>query len=212
VAIYDKADSAAVSEVLDRALRRRSWDGVAAVIAALVGLLALCVSGYTAYLQRQQVRAQVWPYLESGMSSSKREISLFNKGVGPALIRSVQVLVDGKPQRNWKVAFAALGLDYDHHIPYSTINGVVISGNDHIDQLAFPTSEDFNQFAHQISRIEMKVCYCSSLGECWMFDDAAPSNLTHQPVAQCPAPGENDFLDNKNPEPAIPNKQQESKS
>ena len=207
----DKQASALTNEVLEHALRRRSWDGVAAVIAALVGLLALCVSGYTAYLQRQQVRAQVWPYLEPGMSSSKREITLFNKGVGPALIRNVQVLVDGKPQRNWKAAFAALGLDYDHHIPYSTINGVVISGNDHIDQLAFPTNEDFNLFAHQISRIEMKVCYCSSLGECWLFDDAAPSSLTHQPVAQCPAPSDSDFLDNKNPEPAIANKQQESK-
>ncbi len=48
------------------ALRRRDGSGLAAVIAAFVGLLALCVSGYTAYLQRQQVRAQVWPYIEFG--------------------------------------------------------------------------------------------------------------------------------------------------
>src|SRR3954467_8259149 len=89
---------------------RRNWDGVAAVIAAFVGLLALCVSGYTAYLQRQQVRAQVWPYLESGISSSKRSVTLFNKGVGPAIIGSVHVLVDGKPQRNWPAVFRALGL------------------------------------------------------------------------------------------------------
>ena len=34
-----------------------------AVIATLVGLCALCVSGYTAYMQRQQVRAAVWPIL-----------------------------------------------------------------------------------------------------------------------------------------------------
>ena len=31
-----------------------------AVIATFVGLCALCVSGYTAYMQRQQVRAAVW--------------------------------------------------------------------------------------------------------------------------------------------------------
>jgi hypothetical protein len=30
-----------------------------AVIATFVGFLALCVSGYTAYMQRQQVRAAV---------------------------------------------------------------------------------------------------------------------------------------------------------
>ena len=34
------------------------------VITTLVGFLALCVSGYTAYMQRQQVRAAVWPILE----------------------------------------------------------------------------------------------------------------------------------------------------
>jgi hypothetical protein len=203
-------DQPAPTELLEHVLRRRSWDGVAAIIAACVGLLALCVSGYTAYLQRQQVRAQVWPYLEPGMSSSKREITMFNKGVGPAIIRNVQVLVDGKPQGNWKAVFAALGLNYDHHIPYSTLNGIVISGNDHIEQLAFPTNEDFNLFAHQVSRIEMKVCYCSSLDECWLFDDGGPGP-THQPVAQCAAPSNNDFFDNKNAEPAVPNKQQESK-
>ena len=34
-----------------------------AVIATLVGFCALRVSGYTAYVQRQQVRAAVWPWL-----------------------------------------------------------------------------------------------------------------------------------------------------
>ena len=32
--------------------RARHWDALAAVIAALIGVLALFVSGYTAYLQR----------------------------------------------------------------------------------------------------------------------------------------------------------------
>ena len=41
---------AATREALSRPPNRRDWDAVAAVIAAFVGLLALCVSGYTAYL------------------------------------------------------------------------------------------------------------------------------------------------------------------
>jgi len=95
---------------------------MAAVIAALVGLLALCVSGYTAWLQQQQVRAQVWPYIETGISTSKHDLTLVNKGVGPALIRSVQIYVDGKPQRNWDAVYAALGLNTTagRRIPRST--------------------------------------------------------------------------------------------
>src|SRR3569832_1502017 len=101
----------ATREALARTPQRRDWDAFAAVIAALIGLLALCVSGYTAYLQRQQVRAQVWPYLEPGMSGNKRELIVFNKGVGPAIVEGVQVFVDGKPQHNWSEVFSALGLN-----------------------------------------------------------------------------------------------------
>jgi hypothetical protein len=41
-----------------------------AVIATLVGLCALCVSAYTACVQRQQVRAAVWPILEFDSSNA----------------------------------------------------------------------------------------------------------------------------------------------
>lgn len=41
-----------------------------AVIATFVGFLALCVSAYTAYMQRQQVRAAVWPILEFQTSNA----------------------------------------------------------------------------------------------------------------------------------------------
>lgn len=206
----DESLPQATRDALER-LQPRRWDGLAAVIAALVGLIALLVSGYTAYLQRQQVRAQVWPYLEPAISSSKRKVILFNKGVGPAIIESVKVLVDGKPQRNWLRVFAALRLDYDHHIPYSTINGVVVSPNDHIDQLVFPTSEDFKRYANQAQRVHLELCYCSSLGECWSYADAAAPGEAHQPVERCPARGADQFFDNENPEPAAPDDDQEQR-
>jgi hypothetical protein len=203
----------ATRDALARSPYRRDWDGVAAVIAAFIGLLALCVSGYTAYLQRQQVRAQVWPYLEPGMSGSKHEVTLFNKGVGPAVVRNVQILVDGKPQRNWSEVFAALGINYGHHIPYSTINGVVLSPNEQIQQLVFPSADDFNLYAHQIKRVNVKLCYCSSLGDCWAFDDSFSLPIdTHKPVAECPVLGAAQFIDNENAEPALPANDQDKKS
>src|SRR5205807_9429834 len=63
-----------------------------AVIATFVGLCALCVSGYTAYIQRQQVRAAVWPILQFDSSNAPDiHFTLANKGVGPAIIRNVIV-------------------------------------------------------------------------------------------------------------------------
>jgi hypothetical protein len=40
-----------------------------ALIATFVGVCALLVSGYIAYMQRQQVRAAVWPILEFDTSN-----------------------------------------------------------------------------------------------------------------------------------------------
>jgi len=76
-----------------------------AVIATLVGFCALCVSGYTAYMQRQQVCAAVWPILEFDSSNAPDiHFTLANKGVGPAIIRHVIVKVDDQPVRNWAEA------------------------------------------------------------------------------------------------------------
>ena len=73
-----------------------------AVVATFVGFLALCVSGYTAYMQRQQVRAAVWPILEFDSSNGPEiHFTVSNKGVGPAIIRHVVVKVDDKPVKNW---------------------------------------------------------------------------------------------------------------
>jgi len=188
--------------------RRREWDGVAAIIAALVGLLALCVSGYTAYIQRQQVRAQVWPYLETGISGSKRELSLVNKGVGPALIRSVQIYVDGKPQRNWDAVYAALGLKFEYRPPYSTVNRVVLSAGERITQVLFRDSDDFNRYAKQATRVQMRLCYCSTMNECWMRDEREKDpSLVHHETAECPARSPEDFIDNDSAEAAIPQKE-----
>src|SRR5437016_6758936 len=72
-----------------------------AIIATLVGFLALCVSGYTAYMQRQQVRGAVWPILEFDSSNGPIQFTLANKGVGPAIIKHVIVKVDDQPVKNW---------------------------------------------------------------------------------------------------------------
>src|SRR6266581_862535 len=80
-----------------------------AVIATLVGFLALCVSAYTAHVQRQQVRAAVWPILEFDSSNAPDiHFTLANKGVGPAIIQNVIVRVDGQPVRNWKEALGRI--------------------------------------------------------------------------------------------------------
>lgn len=177
--------------------RARRWDALAAVVAALIGFLALLVSGYTAYVQRQQVSAQVWPFLLIGYADPDRSIIVLNKGVGPAQVRAVQVTVDDKPQRNWNEVLRALDLNPNmDKLQRSTISGNVMTPGERIEIVQLPDADSYERFrvAAQ-TRVKINICYCSTLGECWLRDRKARDQTT-TPVEVCPAwPAEQQFRD-----------------
>jgi hypothetical protein len=166
----------------------RDWNAVAAIVASLIGLMALVVSGYTAYVQRQQVRAQVWPYLMVGYADIERARIVFNKGVGPALVRSVQIFVDGKPQPDWSHVMSALGLSDRISYQQSTLGNNVLSANEKLDVLVIVDTGGYKAFREQsLGRASTRICYCSTLGDCWMYDDdRKPEEPRTQPIDRCP--------------------------
>jgi hypothetical protein len=87
--------------------RPRHRELLAALVSGFVGAVALATSTYTVYLQRQQVRAQVWPYLVMGADWGHDGLVLdvVNRGVGPAAVKRVRVTVDGKPMEDWVLSF-----------------------------------------------------------------------------------------------------------
>lgn len=188
-------DESASAPTVKRLGREIRWDAAAAIIASLVGLLALVVAGYTAYIQRQQVRAQVWPYLMMADSDNSSEYMWFNKGVGPAQVKTVQAFVDGKPQRNWADVFRSMRLE-NLNYGQSTLNGDVLSAGEKLDWLQFKEHGDFQRFreaAHQM-KLDFKVCYCSTLDDCWMNDSTRGWN-DRRPVGMCPKVPESEQLD-----------------
>ena len=150
-----------------------------AVIATLVGLCALCVSAYTAHVQRQQVRAAVWPILEFDSSNAPDiHFTLANKGVGPAIIRHVIVRVDGQQVRNWKEALGRILGPGEHLFSESDMSGHVFAAGESMTPLT-PRDPENNPLNHDKSnplwvkmnkerlRVSVEICYCSTLGECW---------------------------------------------
>ena len=157
----------------------RSASRYEAVIATLIGLLAVCVAGYTAYMQRQQVRAAVWPILEFDSSNAPDiHFTLANKGVGPAIIRHVIVRVDGQPVKNWYEVFDKLLGPGEHRGSESDMSGRVFSAGESTNVFT-PYDANGNPIAFDKSnplwvkmnkdrgRITTEICYCSTLGECW---------------------------------------------
>ena len=167
--------------------RVRNWDALAAIIAALIGVLALFVSGYTAYVQRQQVRAQVWPYLMTANFDTESSVKLLNKGVGPAIVKSMRVWVDGKAQHSWREVVTALGLE---RVPLrtSTITDNVISGGEVVPMLVFGDADVYTRFRKQSARrLGIEICYCSTLDECWLYSAVDPAaRAAQKQVDACP--------------------------
>jgi hypothetical protein len=168
------------------------------VIATLIGCVAVCVAGYTAYMQRQQVRAVVWPILQFDSSNAPDiHFTLANKGVGPALIRNVIVKVDNQPVKNWDEAMKKLLGPGEHLFSESDMNGYVLAPNESITVLTLHDANN-NPLVYDKSnplwvtmnkerfRVTAEICYCSTLGECWTLRAGGLTPGTTTEIRHCP--------------------------
>ncbi len=159
--------------------------------------LALATSIYNVYLQRAQVRAQVWPHLEYSYSNVPDEkaftLNVENAGVGPAIVRYVRLEVDGKELESWNDAFAAAALgkpalagflERPSNYTQSPIGHRVIGPGATIHPLRIGGVADEEQAAmgEAFVRLSAEICYCSTLDECWLLRRGEPA-----PIARCPA-------------------------
>lgn len=146
------------------------------------------------------VQANSLPHLEiagSNMSDSgEARVSLHvaNAGVGPAEIRSVQLLVDGRPvSRLPELLRACCGAKAEDYrgIVSSTLAGSMIRPGETISYIRFAATPANGEAwaaldkARKSGRIETRICYCSVFDECWQR-----SSRSGRPraVDQCPAP------------------------
>jgi hypothetical protein len=184
----------------ERALKGRmsSATRFEAAVAAFVGITALVVSAYTAYVQRQQVRAQVYPILQfgSGANDEGFHAILENKGMGPALIHSVVITLDGKPVHNWYELLARVLGPGTPLFYYDSFGQRVLSPGESLRVLNFtrmeppkpkpgdkpiaPESpqESNDRLMESRSRWRVSICYCSTLGDCWTLIQSSTEDFT----------------------------------
>lgn len=145
------------------------------------------------------VQANSVPWLQ--LSGSNRvtnglqdvSFQVSNQGVGPGEIRSVQILVDGRPVTDLRKLLDACcsGQDY-RDVGTSTLLGRMIRPGEEIRFIQMPALARSQQAvvaldkARRSGRIETRLCYCSVFGECWVVT----THKDHRPksVRQCEAP------------------------
>src|SRR3954470_16675399 len=151
------------------------WLSVAAAIGAVC---AVAIAVYQAALAREQQRASAWPYLaqsNSYIAGQPYTRQLENQGIGPARVRSFQVLVDGKPTRSWNDVVRALISQPDSGLVYSSFGrGSVVPPGATRVLLRLPPGNQARLFWQAAqTRLETLVCYCSVYDECWSADTRA---------------------------------------
>jgi hypothetical protein len=151
---------------------------LAAVASGFVGALALATSTYNVYLQRQQVRAQVWPSVgvSSDFNNGVFTVTLRNRGVGPALVRRVRVTVDGQRAADWfdaeRRVLRRSSFDMWSAGVEPVENQVLAPGAELLTfKVAFPA--DARGMFFGADRLATNVCYCSTLGECWVYTEVS---------------------------------------
>ncbi len=156
--------------------QKRIWwkdpEMMTALSAVVIGLVALLIGGYQAKVASDQRAASVWPYLEVSRNSIQGESFGFyvvNKGVGPAIVKQMDVLVDGKPNRSWSEAFNTM-LDKDIQIQsvYSSTNKTVIAVQEKVNMVDLRDPAVIRMLQTVEDNIEIKMCYCSIFDDCWL--------------------------------------------
>jgi hypothetical protein len=166
---------------------------MAAVASGFVGFVALATSTYNVYLQRQQVRAQVLPRLVFDPSLTKGNgfsLTVTNRGVGPAEIKRLRVLVDRQPAVDWWDALKRVDptLEMSDLSGLSPLGGQMLSPGLEIKALRFDDFAVGSRFISTKKKLDVELCYCSTLDECWVVGSDDGSNRSVGDCAPDPKP------------------------
>jgi len=174
-------------------VRLSFWQTVLSVVGVFIAVLALYAALTESEAVRQQTSAAVWPFVQVSIADfDSREdagftLSFTNAGVGPALVRSLRVIVDGEPMRDWAHIVAHLGGTLDDQVGRSHISDRVLSPGQKIDLISVTDTALARQFQAVIANPENSIsyCYCSIFDDCWLADSRYQA-LDPEPVEACP--------------------------
>ena len=171
--------------------RRSIVDRIVSGSAMFVALSSLAIALYEVRMMREHDRISVWPYVSAFNSDSGGVYTLnaSNAGIGPALVGSFEVRVDGKPRKDWGEVIDALAIDMrGTPSSYSSFGkGTVLLPGTKTSLLTIapgPVAQAFHRASQ--SRMHTRICYCSLYEQCWLLDET--KDPRPQPTAECAEP------------------------
>ncbi len=152
--------------------RRKIDTGIAiGVIAIVINVITVTVYMYQAKIMQSQQHAAAWPYLEWLTSINEEQglyIELKNNGIGPAIIKSTVMKLNGEVVNADSLFVKLIGTNHFPHLSSAVKNRVLPAGSSikpfHITDIiwAYKIFAAMNE-----SKFEFEVCYESIYGDQW---------------------------------------------
>lgn len=187
--------------------KRLRLDFVIALSALIISLVAASAAVYQTRVIAQQFSATVWPYVSFDVTNSpwSSELDIRNDGLGPAIVRSVAITLDGKSEPTIEALLFAVATANPQAI--RAVKAAVASGS----KLSFSTSTPtpglvipanskkmiirlegallVRDFQPALKRAGLSLCYCSLTGSCWQEKYPGSGDSSPQSVGSCPRNG-----------------------
>ena len=175
-------------------------------LVAICALVASAMAVFMAWDQGRVMRAQqhgaVYPVLQvDGYVSNRADqtavgINIRNSGVGPALIESVELLVNGEKTNSFSRELTSLPDGFE--MSWSAIVGRALAPGETVTpiDMVWPRgildTEDVNNISIDAQTWALEICYCSVFERCWKTERIGRSRAT--PVDKC-VPQEEDLFE-----------------
>jgi hypothetical protein len=168
------------------------FDTVVAICALLVSVITASVLGYQTHVVEEQYAATIWPYLSVDTAHAEHQlrIALTNNGLGPALIGSAQLIIDGKPAPGWTTladlfrrdpAFSSLRHKEISNTTSSVDESTTIRPGDSLPLFNVAVSNTVPQELLRKHTIALQFCYCSLNDRCWTLSATVGARRSPHP-------------------------------
>lgn len=175
----------------ERALRLDFFIAIGALVISVLTTVTLI---YQTHVISDQYAATIWPYLsvKDQVESNEERLTLTNDGLGPALVRSAQLTVDGKNLASWSDYLRMLSGRLPRGAKISAVLNTVgpaTTMRPGDSQVLFDVRYSSSALTTAIisHRIEVSFCYCSLNKSCWLMRSTPSSNVPadNTPVHVC---------------------------
>lgn len=171
---------------------KKHSDKIMAISATITAAAALIVAVLEVRNQQDFQKLSIEPYMELGNTGAEQvghyAFFLANNGLGPAIIKSHDLTVDGSSVRSWS---EAARITTETRSPNETLVSDLytnrrIKASETIELFKITPYTDFAKEFHSemnSSRVKYEICYCSIYEDCWKT--VYGEQIIHEPVQQC---------------------------